>query len=428
MDKNRSEYYRELTDVVLLAGQIMISSGAETHRVEDMLTRILKTTGFSYADAFVLPTGITVTLSDEKEETLSVTRRVLPGSNNLARVCRVNTVSRAFCAGKITLEQAREELEKAEKEHIYPIWLKIIGTIIACGAFTLLFGGSFQEGGAALLCGCFVALISYYIRPIIGKDFLCDALCSAVMAATALTLTYFSTLGGLTVIRPQFVIVGSMMPLVPGVALTNAIRDLLQGDFISACARIAEAFMIAAAVAVGVGAGILLGKSVSLLTVDFGFSLEITRYGFEGYLVGIFAAFFSAVGFNIILEVPRKFAFFSALTAAVGWTVYLTAFYGGVSSAWSSFAAAAIIEFLSYILARILKAPVTAFLICGIIPLVPGAGIYRAAYGIIFSGTADALASTLTTAGAIALGIIVTDTFMHMISDLIKKRKARKSR
>ena len=97
-----SFYYRELVDMAILAGQIMISAGAETHRVEDTISRILQTTGFSQADAFVLPTGITVTLSDEKKETLSVTRRIMPGSNNLSRIYLVNNVSRDFCSGKIT--------------------------------------------------------------------------------------------------------------------------------------------------------------------------------------------------------------------------------------------------------------------------------------------------------------------------------------
>ena len=137
-----SFYYRELVDMAILAGQIMISAGAETHRVEDTISRILQTTGFSQADAFVLPTGITVTLSDEKKETLSVTRRIMPGSNNLSRIYLVNNVSRDFCSGKITLDDAKARLEKIQNEHIYGRFVKIIGVMLTMGMFSLLFGGS----------------------------------------------------------------------------------------------------------------------------------------------------------------------------------------------------------------------------------------------------------------------------------------------
>ena len=113
------------------------------------------------------------------------------------------------------------------------------------------------------------------------------------------------------------------MPLVPGVAITNAVRDVLKGDFISACARMVEAFMIAAAVAVGVGAGIFFGRQVGFAPEAIGFITNITRSGFVGYAVGFLAAAGSIIGFSFILEVPKKFVFASAITAAFGWTAYL---------------------------------------------------------------------------------------------------------
>ena len=54
------------------------------------------------------------------------------------------------------------------------------------------------------------------------------------------------------------VIVSSLMPLVPGVAITNAVRDTLQGDYISGSARMLEAFLKAASIALGVGIGVML--------------------------------------------------------------------------------------------------------------------------------------------------------------------------
>ena len=94
------EYYKKLLNMAVLAGSIMISSGAETHRVEDTLHRILATSNFEHADAFVFTTGMVVTLSDPSGETLSISHRVTDTSRNFGRIADVNSVSRDFCNGQ----------------------------------------------------------------------------------------------------------------------------------------------------------------------------------------------------------------------------------------------------------------------------------------------------------------------------------------
>lgn len=422
-----SFYYRELVDMAILAGQLMMSAGAETHRVEDTISRILHTTGFSQADAFVLPTGITVTLSDDKNETLSVTRRIVPGSNNLSRIYLVNNVSRDFCGGKISLKEAKSRLESIKNKHIYGTALKIIGVMLATSMFSLLYGGSLADAVVALFAGLVMSFENYYLRRFIGMDFLCDVLCSATITVVSLLCIYGSMKMGIE-LHPQYIIVGGIMPLVPGVAITNAVRDVLQGDFISACARMVEAFMIAAAVAVGVGAGIFFGQRVGFAPETIGFITNITRDGFVGYAVGFIAAAFSIVGFSFILEVPKKFIVASAFTASIGWMANLFGFYNGIGDVWGAFLGALLAELLSYIFARLLKAPETIFLICGIIPLVPGAGIYRAVYYLISGDplASSALNSTLMVAGAIALGLITMYTVLNMLWKGINRLKPKK--
>lgn len=421
-----SFYYRELVDMAILAGQIMMSAGAETHRVEDTISRILQTTGFSQADAFVLPTGITVTLSDDKKETLSVTRRIAPGSNNLSKIYLVNNVSRDFCGGKITLDEAKSRLEKIKNEHIYGIAMKLIGVMLATSMFSLLYGGSLADAAVALLAGLVMSFENYYLRKFIGMDFLCDVLCAATITVVSLLCVYGAMKTG-TELHPQYIIVGGIMPLVPGVAITNAVRDVLQGDFISACARMVEAFMIAAAVAVGVGAGIFFCRKVGVAPETIGFITSITREGFVGYAVGFAAAAFSIVGFSFLLDVPKKFIVASAFTAATGWTANLFGFYNGLGDVWGAFLGALLAELFAYIFARLLKAPETIFLICGIIPLVPGAGIYRAVYYLISGDplASSALNSTLMVAGAIALGLITMYTLLDMLRKGISRLKAK---
>ena len=132
-------------------------------------------------------------------------------------------------------------------------------------------------------------------------------------------------------------------------------------------------------------------------------------------ILQLISVFIGVVGFGIVLEVPKKYLVFSGIAGAVGWAVYLLgqALFPAGSVFFSSFC----IALLSQIFARKLKCPVTVFLIPGIYPFVPGAGIYRTVYYIIMGENGLAgqyFLDTLTTAGMIALGIYIVDIFWKM--------------
>ncbi len=76
--------YHLIADSAVLAGQIMLVAGAETNRVEDTIKRILQTSYFEHSDAFVVTTGIIITLEDRRYGTISLTRRVGEKQTNLA--------------------------------------------------------------------------------------------------------------------------------------------------------------------------------------------------------------------------------------------------------------------------------------------------------------------------------------------------------
>lgn len=134
------EYYRKLLDMAVMAGEIMIRSGAETHRVEDTLQRILSTSNFAHAESFVFTTGLMVTLSDPASETLSITQRISGTALNLGRVTEVNSVSRNFCDGKITLDEAMERLRAIKNKRQYSNFLTMIGIVLASSGFSIVLG------------------------------------------------------------------------------------------------------------------------------------------------------------------------------------------------------------------------------------------------------------------------------------------------
>ena len=97
--------YKLLLDSVVMAGEIMLESGAETWRVEDTMLRMLKMSKLKTAEVFAMTTGFTVTLDDPSMDSMTVVRRIENRSMNLERVDRINQISRNFCCGAMTVEE-----------------------------------------------------------------------------------------------------------------------------------------------------------------------------------------------------------------------------------------------------------------------------------------------------------------------------------
>lgn len=409
------EYYRKLLDMAVMAGEIMIRSGAETHRVEDTLQRILSTSNFAHAESFVFTTGLIVTLSDPASETLSITQRISGTSLNLGRVTEVNSVSRDFCDGKITLDEAMERLRAIKNKRQYSNFLTMIGIVLASSGFSIVFGGSFLDALGAVFCGLLLSFVLLVLAPRIRKTFIVSMISAAVITIGATAFSYFAGEWTGIAFHSQYMIVGSMMPLVPGLALTNAIRDTLQGDYISAGSRTIEALMIATSVALGVGAGLSLSGAVGLSDV-LNFTFDLSVHTAFNFIKAVVFSSVAIIGFGLYFEIPKRYLLPAGLIALISWAVYLFSDSLGLSAAWASFFAALVSDFCAYFCARTLKAPVILFLLGGILPLVPGVGIYRAVYNIIYGteSASEVLIETLLITGAIALAIFIMDAMIDI--------------
>lgn len=141
-------------------------------------------------------------------------------------------------------------------------------------------------------------------------------------------------------------------------------------------------------------------------------------------IIQVLGALIGVIGFSVISGVPKKFLFHCSISGAAGWFVYLVSKSINEDEVLSMFLAALVVSLLSHIFARACKAPVTIFLIPGILPLVPGIGMVRSVYyNIVHNSTLTAynLSLTLQTAGAIAIAILIMDTCFRMYR--INKRK-----
>lgn len=252
--------YQLLMRTAICAGEMMLKSGAETYRAEDTMNHILKTSGCSYVEVHATITGIMATVNDPAmTQPVTMISRVKERGTHLYKIVRVNNISRRYCGGEITLEKAFKELQTIEKT-LYHWYSHSIAVMLIVAGFTLMFGGGWIEFVASILVGGVLALTMQGCSRIGMDAIIQDIIASFVVAVMSLSVR--------RIIFPELyldiVIIGAIMPLVPGVAITNAVRDTLQGDYVSGSARILEAFLKAAAIAIGAGVGMALYRMILL--------------------------------------------------------------------------------------------------------------------------------------------------------------------
>lgn len=240
--------YKLIFDSALIAGEIMLQNGAETYRVEDTINRILSTSNLAVIESFVTPTGLFVTLDDPTIDSMTMVRRVVQRTIHMGKVEQVNSVSRDYVSGNISIEDAHKRLKDIRKRPPYSPGIHVLsfGMISAC--FTLVFGGDLRDFAASLIVGLCLGFFHTWLSKKQISRFMNDIISSILLGSLCVLLTKYIPLGN----ELDHVIVGCIMPLVPGLAITTAIRDTIEGHLVSGLARASEAFLIAISIAVGV--------------------------------------------------------------------------------------------------------------------------------------------------------------------------------
>ena len=244
---------RELAKAAMLAGEIMLVSGAEIARIEETIHYILSVADRE-AQTMVFSTGIFVTLREAGEEPVTLVRRVTDRATNLNRICQVNEVSRRICAGTLAVPEALARLEEIKRVNQYGLAAKGVSYIWVAFFFGIVLGGTPWDCLGAALVGAALGAVVYASSRLGLIGFCVNALGAFACGITALLLNRFA----LPQTSRDIVIVSSIMPLVPGVIFTTAVRDTLNGDYSSGAARMLEAAVVALAVAAGVGASMAL--------------------------------------------------------------------------------------------------------------------------------------------------------------------------
>ena len=174
--------------------------------------------------------------------------RIKNRSLNLEKISQVNDISRNIKLRGFTLELIENELSRIDSQKSYSTKINIICAGITTSFFALVFGGNLRDFVVSFFIGCLIKLTSTGLGYLETNDFFVNTLCGALAAILALSSVHLN-IGA----HADKIIIGSIMILVPGLAITNAIRDTIAGELISGITRGMEAFLIAIAIAVGTG-------------------------------------------------------------------------------------------------------------------------------------------------------------------------------
>ncbi len=248
--------YETLLNTAAELGYQLMYSGAEIYRAEESVRRLLHAYGLENPEVFAIPNCLIVSVATPQGHPVTRMRRVPLHGTDIELLERCNSLCRRLCAEVPPLDEARaavSALPEAIPRHS-PRWV-LLGYGVAPAFFAPLFGGGLRDTACAFLCGLAVGWCLLYGGRLIGANsFFRTAVCGAVAAFLAMALVN-TGLGE----RVDVVTISALMVLVPGMALTNAMREIMAGDTFSALSRTADAILTGTAIALGAAAGQALG-------------------------------------------------------------------------------------------------------------------------------------------------------------------------
>ncbi len=246
-------------DAVCLASRIILENGGETYRAEETVERMCHGLKVPQVDVLALPTGLMLTLETDEGNTITRIVRVRNRTINLDRIDRCNDISRHVAEGKMNAEDALKELKSIQQMKPIGQWGMVPASALSAAFFTVMLGGTWLDFAVSFVCGAVVQLV----MPPLSRHRV-PTLISSMLAGAQVTL--LALLGTLVFanVHVEPIIAGAIMPLLPGLATTNAVRDTLRGDLVSGGARIIEAILCAVMLAAGIGLMLSMWGGVGL--------------------------------------------------------------------------------------------------------------------------------------------------------------------
>lgn len=406
--------YNNLLKLAVDMGYRLAMNGAETFRIEESIRRILAAYGVE-SEVFAIPNCLTVSIETPDGQPMTRMRRIGFHGNDLDSVEKFSNLSRRICSEKPTPAVARQWMKQTDVSiRSYRLPVLLLGNFMGAFGFAIVFGGAFIDGLCSGISGMLIGFINYFLGKRMVNPFF-NTIASAFAMAFS---SYAMSAAGISQ-NVDTVIIGALMILVPGLIFTNAMRDIIYGDTNSGMNRIVQVLLVAAAIALGTGAGWRAANS--LFSLPPAAPLLVHLYEIQNI-----ATFIACAGFAILFNIHGFGILICAFGGVLTWAVYSAADYFGCDIYVSYFLATLIAALYAETMARIRKYPAISYLVVAIFPLIPGAGIY---YTTNYLLQGDRIAfgqkalQTIGIAGVIAVGILMVSTLVRLWSGWAKRNK-----
>ena len=240
---------KRVLDLALEAGRILLKNGAEIFRVEETIRYICKRFYVDNVDTFTLSHAIIVSVKIGDGDAYTKVKHVPLSSSHLGIVAEVNALSRQISAGLVGIDEAFKRLEEIENIPPKKGYQQVLAAGMGGACFSILLGAGIRDSIAVFVIACLL-----YVWVLISKKhhmsrIIVNIVGGIIITSLALMLQYFWP--GL--VKVDSVIIGAIMPLIPGMAFTNAIRDIADSDFLSGTVRMIDALLVFVYIAIGVG-------------------------------------------------------------------------------------------------------------------------------------------------------------------------------
>ena len=248
--------YDALLNMGTELGYQLMYSGGEIYRVEESVRRLLSAYGLQ-PQVFAIPNCLIVSLNTPQGHPITQMRRIPVHGTDIELLERCNDLCRRLCSETPPLQEAKALVDAlGERRQTYPGWVLLLGYMAAAAFFAAFFGGGLLDTLCAGVCGLAVGVWMYYLGKRLRLNSFFNTLIGAAIASlAALVLADVGPGQNLEAIT-----IGTLMVLVPGMALTTAMREIMAGDVISGVDRTAEALLTAAAIALGVVVSLTIGQ------------------------------------------------------------------------------------------------------------------------------------------------------------------------
>lgn len=245
----------ELISISVEIGRQMLISGAEIYRVEDALLRLCTAYGAADCQVYAVPTTIILTAARPGEKAITRMIRIYERGTDLRKLDGLNTLCRELCAQPQPMEEIRQRLEKINSKKGYSTFALCLASGGAAGFFALIFSHRISTGVVAFIIGiCLRLVLSILAHFHVSRIF--ENMVGGFIIGS---LSYAGYRLGFTV-GYSGVIVGGIMPLIPGLLFTNSMRDIIAGDSIAGLTRFVETLLISTSIAVGVAIPLSIGR------------------------------------------------------------------------------------------------------------------------------------------------------------------------